>query len=69
MSKIKEAMETLREAGYYVDNLWSVDDVDDDNLSQEEKLSVLHDAIHRDRIYEIINENIYDELMMRDLLK
>ena len=27
MDKIKEAMDTLRDAGYYVDNLWHVNDV------------------------------------------
>lgn len=62
--KIKEARQTLRDAGYYVENLWSIYDVDDDSLNNEEKLEVLHNAIHRDYIYERINESIQDELLI-----
>ena len=62
--KIEEALQTLRDAGYYVENLWSIDDVDNDELTKEEKLEILHNSIHRDYIYSIINESIYDELLM-----
>jgi len=62
--KVEEALQTLRDAGYYVENLWSIYDVDNDDLSRGEKLEVLHNAIHRDYIYETINESIYDELLM-----
>ena len=40
MNKIEQAKQVLREAGYYVDNLWCVDDVkgtyecDDDEVAQ-----------------------------------
>lgn len=65
MNKIEEATQnallTLRDAGYYVGNLWHVDDVDTDELTDEDKLYVLHNAIHRDYIYERINEAIQDE--------
>jgi hypothetical protein len=43
MNKIeKEAKETLRQSGYFVDNLWHVDDVDCKfkNLSFEESISL-----------------------------
>jgi hypothetical protein len=62
--KIEEALQTLRDAGYYVENLWSIYDVDNDELTKEEKLEILHNSIHRDYIYSIINESIYDELLM-----
>ena len=61
-NKIKEALQTLRDAGYYVENLWSIEDVDNDDLNNEEKLDILHNSIHRDYVYRIINEAIYDEL-------
>jgi hypothetical protein len=65
MNKIDEstqnALLTLRNAGYYVDNLWHIDDVDNDDLTDEDKLYILHNAIHRDYIYERINEAIHDE--------
>ena len=62
--KIEEALQTLRDARYYVENLWSIYDVDNDELTKEEKLEILHNSIHRDYIYSIINESIYDELLM-----
>ena len=66
MNKIEEstqnALLTLRNAGYYVGNLWHVDDVNNDDLTKEEKLEVLHHAIHRDYIYSLINEAIQEEV-------
>lgn len=62
--KIEEARQTLRDAGYYVENLWSIEDVDNDDLTKEEKLEILHNSIHREYIYSLINESIYDELLM-----
>jgi hypothetical protein len=43
MNEINKAKQVLREAGYYVDNLWSIDDVrDDDNeLTDEQKMQAL----------------------------
>ena len=58
----QNALLTLRNAGYYVGNLWHVDDVNNDNLTKEEKLNVLHYAIHRDYIYGLINEAIQEEV-------
>jgi hypothetical protein len=66
MNKIDKATQNallkLRNAGYYVGNLWHVDDVNNDNLTKEEKLNVLHYAIHRDYIYGLINEAIQEEV-------
>ena len=62
--KVEEALQTLRDAGYYATFLWHIDDVDDDDLSDEAKLEILHNSIHKDYIYSIINESIYDELLM-----
>jgi hypothetical protein len=50
MNEIQKAKEVLRKAGYFVDNLWHIDDVkqtyncDDDNQAQ----SILNDALTND---------------------
>jgi hypothetical protein len=43
MNEINKAKQVLREAGYYVDKLWSIHDVrDDDNeLTNEQKMQAL----------------------------
>jgi len=47
MNEIEKAKQVLREAGYYVDNLWSIQDVrDDDNeLTDEQKMQALDMAL------------------------
>ena len=47
MNKIDEAKKTLREAGYFTDNLWSVEDVKHLNpqLSDDEAQGVLLGAL------------------------
>lgn len=42
-----QAKEVLRNAGYFVDNLWSIDDVInvDDSLSKEQAMQVLSMAL------------------------
>jgi uncharacterized protein YggE len=47
MNEINKAKQVLREAGYYVDNLWSIHDVrDDDNeLTDEQKMQALDMAL------------------------
>jgi hypothetical protein len=44
----EQAKEVLRNAGYYVDNLWSIQDVDDDSLTDNEKQSVLAMALNNE---------------------
>ena len=50
----EQAKEVLRNAGYYVDNLWSIHDVDDDNLTDNQKQSALAMALTNERIMEEI---------------
>jgi hypothetical protein len=56
MNKIIKAKQVLREAGYYVDNLWSIDDVrDDDNeLTDEQKMQALDMAFDNEATMEQI---------------
>jgi hypothetical protein len=58
-NKIEEAKEVLRNAGYFVDNLWSVDDIKgrfecDDETAQE----IIEDALTNEWIMEQINVSI-----------
>ena len=46
----EQAKEVLRNAGYYVDNLWSIHDVDDDSLTENEKQSALAMALTNEYI-------------------
>ena len=46
----EQAKEVLRNAGYYVDNLWSIQDVDNDSLTDNEKQSVLNMALTNEHI-------------------
>lgn len=59
---IANAKLVLKQAGYYVDNLWHINDVqdrfecDDNDLAQ----SILHDALTNEYIVEKIFEQIWD---------
>lgn len=45
-NEIKQAKETLKKNGYFVDNLWSIEDVQDIfNCSDEEAQDVLNIAL------------------------
>lgn len=56
MNEINKAKQVLREAGYYVDKLWSIDDVrDDDNeLTDEQKMQALDMAFDNEYTIEQI---------------
>jgi hypothetical protein len=54
----EQAKEVLRNAGYYVDNLWSIQDVDDDSLTDNQKQSALAMALTNERIMEEIQHGI-----------
>lgn len=54
----KQIRKHLREQGYFVDNLWHVNDVHNKNLSKEEKMKVLEDVLTSPYIKEIINKQI-----------
>lgn len=67
---IEEAKEVLRNAGYYVDSLWSTDDVrnnyngneDDFNLTEEECIEILDSVFGCDYVMQTINEFIAAEI-------
>jgi hypothetical protein len=54
----EQAKEVLRNAGYYVDNLWSIHDVDDNSLTDNQKQSALAMALTNERIMEEIQYGI-----------
>ncbi len=56
MNEIEKAKQVLREAGFYVDNLWSIQDVrDDDNeLTDEQKMQALDMAFDNEATMEQI---------------
>jgi uncharacterized protein YggE len=56
MNEIEKAKEVLRKAGFYVDNLWSIQDVRDDNneLTDEQKMKALDMAFDNEATMEQI---------------
>lgn len=63
-----KAKEVLRQQGYFVDNLWRVEDVTDrfdcdDDTAQE----ILYQALTHPYIVEMINDKIRDIAMEYDL--
>jgi uncharacterized protein YggE len=56
MNEIEKAKQVLREAGYYVDNLWSIQDVRDDanELTDEQKMEALGMALKNEYTIEQI---------------
>ncbi len=56
---IESAKQFLKDNGYFVDNLWSVHDVQNNyNCTTEEAQTVLSDVLESDRIKQEINESI-----------
>jgi hypothetical protein len=64
--EIKQAIQLLKNNGYFVNNLWHIDDVkyganSEDKYfecTNEVAYSILAEAIQQDSIFESINENI-----------
>ena len=56
MDKIEQAKATLRDAGYFVDNLWHVDDVKDryDGCNDDTAYHILDQALTNDGTMEQI---------------
>jgi len=53
---IEQAKDLLKENGYYVDNLWHIDDVKRyGNVSDEEAYEILDSTLHNDYTIETIN--------------
>lgn len=55
----EEAKQVLRDAGYYVDNLWCIEDVDAD-ITDYEKYEILDEVLQSEYIMERINVSIQD---------
>lgn len=67
-SDIEKARETLRNAGYYVDNLWSIYDVQDRfECDNETAQDILHDSLTNEYIVQQIFSNITDFAMTEGL--
>jgi glutathione synthase/RimK-type ligase-like ATP-grasp enzyme len=60
----EEAKQVLRNAGYYVDNLWSIYDVDTEgiDMTDDERYDILNEVLTSPRIIQEINETIDFEL-------
>lgn len=66
----EQAKEVLREAGYYVDNLWSIHDVNDDSLTDQEKQSVLAMSLTNEHIMGEIQYGISVSIdIVKELIK
>jgi hypothetical protein len=64
MTTVEEAKQVLRNAGYYVDNLWSIHDVDTEgiDMTDDERYDILNEVLTSPRIIQEINETIDFEL-------
>lgn len=69
--QVDEAREVLRKAGYFVDNLWHVNDVKDNYvvLDNEDAQEVLDDALTNEWIIEQIHLTILDVAMSKGYKK
>ena len=69
--QVDEAREVLRKAGYFVDNLWHVNDVKDNYvvLDNEDAQEVLDDALTNEWIIEQIHLTISDVALSKGYKK
>lgn len=70
MTKIEQAKETLREAGYFVDNLWRIDDVTwNYECTDEQAHEILFAALTHpyivENVFSIINDKA-EELELKE---
>jgi len=57
--EVQLAKEVLKNNGYYVENLWCIQDVQNQHICSDKKAyQILEDAIEQDDIYERINDSI-----------
>lgn len=57
---VQQAKQVLRDAGYFVDYLWHLDDVPEG--TDDEKLEVLEKALSNPWVFEQTNRAIWDEM-------
>lgn len=68
ITTINEAKEVLRKAGYFMDNLWHIQDVMDRyECDEETAMEILEDALTRESAMERAWINIHDEATDRGL--
>lgn len=66
---IDQAKQVLKDAGFYTDNLWSIEDVKSQyKCTDEEAYEVLDDALNNDGVMERIWEAIDSSANYNDLL-
>jgi len=57
--EVQLAKEVLKNNGYYVENLWSIQDIQNQHICSDEiAYEILGDAIEQDGIYEAIHDSI-----------
>ena len=57
--KVQQAKQVLKEAGYFVDNLWTIRDVQDKfKCDNETAIGILNDALTS----EYIVENVFEQI-------
>lgn len=70
MDKIQQAKAILREAGYFVDNLWTIDDVQSRyECTDEQAQEILDYVLTNERLVEDIFELIHleaEEMELKD---
>jgi hypothetical protein len=72
MSEIEKAKEVLRKAGYFVDNLWHIDDVklryncEDDDQAQDILYSALTNDATMEQIWFAIDYVAQNETTLKD---
>lgn len=68
MNKVEKAKKTLRNAGYFVDNLWTINDVQDKfECDDETAQSILYDVLTSEYIVELIFSQIYNHALIEEL--
>jgi hypothetical protein len=65
---IEQAKQVLEDNGYFVDNLWHIEDVrsKSDGISDEDAMGVLEQALTNDWIMEQINVTIGDLVVYQE---
>jgi hypothetical protein len=59
LTEVEQARAILKQHGYYVDNLWSIQDVTDlYECTDEQAYDILENALHNECIMEQINVDI-----------
>lgn len=72
MSEIEKAKEVLRKAGYFIDNLWHIDDVklryncEDDDQAQDILYSALTNDATMEQIWFAIDYVAQNETTLKD---